>query len=121
MAATVTVSTTEEIKLDTKLRKKLLTKLNAYAQLAEQRKTLDHAMKKLADEVGELRDETGHMSLKIDGYNITLVPSTYKKFNPKKFIALGGDLRIYTQAVEEKPKKPYNKITVPGSEEEGEE
>lgn len=121
MSITVTISSTREVTIEAKLRRKLQTKLQAYAGLVEQRKVLDHAIKKASDELGELRDETGEMSLKLDGYTITLVASTYKKFNPKKFVSLGGDLAIYNQAVEERPKKPYNKISLPGEKEGSEE
>lgn len=118
MSATVTVSSTREVTIEPKLRRKLQTKLQTYANLVEQRKALDHAIKKASDELGELRDETGEMSLALDGYKITLVAPTFKRVNLKKFIALGGDLALYLQAVEEHPKKPYNKISLPSDKDE---
>lgn len=115
-AVTATVTTTEEVKLEPKLRQKLIRKLAEYARLANQIKALDEAKKTLVGELEDLRSETGEGSLKLEGHGtITLVAPTYKKFNEKKFVSLGGDLKIYQQAVEDHPKKAYTKITLPGS------
>lgn len=121
LSTTVTATTKTEIKLAPSVRKKLETKLRAYENLALQIKSLDAQRKKLAEELGELRDQTGETSLKLEGFGtITLIASTYKKFNEKRFIALGGDIELYRQANEDKPRKPYNKITLstPDSDEE---
>ncbi len=111
---TVTTSTIQEIKIEPKLKKKLLGKLSALAGLREQKAAIEHAIRKVTDELGEMRDETGAMSINVDGSTITLVASTYRKFNPKRFVALGGDLSIYNAATEEHPRKPFNKITLKG-------
>lgn len=118
LAQTATVSTTKEIRLAPKLRQKLLVKLSAYASIHAQMKALKTRLDDLKGQIGGLRDETGEQSISLEGFTVTLVAPTYKKFNEKKFIALGGDLELYRQAVEEKPKKAYNKISVPGSKEE---
>ena len=108
----VTTTTVEEVKIEPKLRKKLQAKLSAYAGLQEQLKPIKHAIAKVVAELDELRADLGVMSLDVDGNKITLVDARYKKFNPKKFVSLGGDLAIYNQAVEERPKKPFTKVTL---------
>lgn len=111
-----TVSTTREVKLEPKVRQKLKTKLTEYANIVTQIKALEHAKKKLSDELGALRDDTGETTLSLDGYGtITLVAGTRQKFNPKTFVANGGDLEIYNQSFDTVPVKAFNKITLPGA------
>jgi len=121
MTLTATVTTTKEVKLAAGLRKKLLTKLQTYAALKEQAKALELAMKKLNGEIGDLRDETGEQSVKLEGFTVTLVCNTRKKFNPKTFVANGGDLAIYHQSHDEVPVKAFTKITLPGATDESDE
>lgn len=111
---TITATTTHEIKLAPTIRRKLLTKLKTYAELRSQLKIIESAMEKQKAEIGALRDETGEQSIELEGFKVTLVAGVRKKFNPKKFVAIGGDLDLYNQAVEEKLNKPYEKISVPG-------
>jgi hypothetical protein len=55
------------------------------------------------------------MSVSLEGYGtVTLVAGEYSKFNPKLFVALGGELSTYKAAVELKPKKAFTKVTVAG-------
>src|SRR6267142_3452835 len=108
-----TVKTVQEIRLAPVLRKKLLTRLNVYAGLKAQRDAIDHAMKKAADEIGALRDETEEQSIKLEGFTVTLVAGHREKFNAKKFVQLGGDLAIYNQAKDLVPVKAYNRISTP--------
>lgn len=115
MQQTVTATTTQEITIAPKLRLKLLTKFKLYEQ---QKLLLDSVQEKLdaiKAEIAEIRDETGETSLELDGYKTTLVAGERKKFNPKKFIAAGGDLAIYQQAIEIKLNKPYEKVSGPWS------
>ena len=114
---TTTESATYEVKLEAAVRRKLLTKLRTYEQLHTQKRALELAMNKLKDEVGALRNETGEQSIEIEGFKVTLVAPTRKKFNPKAFVRLGGDIDIYNQANEDTLVTPYEKITVPGIEE----
>jgi hypothetical protein len=109
------VMTTTE--LSPKLRQALMTKLTAYRQLADQKKAVVAKLEALTEELGLLRDEAEEMSVTLEGYGtITLVAGTYKSFNKKRYVALGGELAIYDQAMEDKPRKAYNKITVAGVE-----
>lgn len=121
MEATATVTTTQEVRLAPGLRKKLLTKLSTYASLKSQLDAIKHAMKKAGDEIGELHAETGETSVRLDGYTMTLVAGNRKKFNPKLFVANGGDLAVYNQSIDEVPVKSYLKISVPGGSNDDEE
>lgn len=118
LAAAATVSTTKKITLRPLLRRKLLLSLRTYANLKGQIDALKSALEKQKGVIGALREETGEQSLSLEGFTITQVTAIRKKFNPKKFVTLGGDLEIYNQAQEEVPSKPYEKITVPGATEE---
>lgn len=114
----VTTTTTEEVLLTTKQRQRLLQELKVYQELKQQRDAIELAMDKHKAVIGGIRDETGEMSLTIDGFKTTLVAGSRKKFNPKKYVTLGGDLDLYNQAVDTKPTKPFEKITCPGDKEE---
>lgn len=110
-----TVSSTQEVVLEPKLRKRLQLKLQEYARLSAEKKELKAKIDALTTELGALRDETGEMSVKLEGYGtITLVGGDYQKFNKKLFVKLGGDLQVYEEAREWKPKKSFNKVTIPG-------
>ena len=116
-----TTTQTTEVTLSPKLRQALMTKLTAYRQLADQKKVIAAKLEKLTEELGDLRDEAEEMSVSLEGYGtVTLVAGEYSKFNPKKFVSLGGDLSIYKDAVELKPKKAYTKVTVVGVADEAE-
>lgn len=107
-------TTTTDITIKPDIRRKLLTELRAYGELAMQLKPIKHAMDKHKGRIRELRESTGSSSIDIEGFKIKDVHSVHKKFNPDKFVALGGDLAIYNEACEDVPRKPYEKITVPG-------
>jgi len=121
MALTVTVSTTQEIKLAPAIRRKLLTEFRAYAAVKAQMATLQHALDKHKGVIAGLRDETGEQSLEIDGFRTTLVAPIRKKFSPKRFVANGGDLAIYNASIDEVPSRPYEKVSLPGAKDEGDE
>lgn len=111
----VTTTQTTVVELSPKLRQALQVKLTAYRQLADQKKAVVAKLEKLTEELGVLRDEAEEMSVSLEGFGtVTLVAGTYKAFNKKKYVALGGELALYDQAMEDKPRKAYNKITVAG-------
>jgi len=112
---TVTVTTTQEVKISPSIRKKLLTELKVYAEIVGQIKVLESAKDKHKEAIGAIREETGEQKLEIDGYSVTLVAPIRKKFSPKKFVSLGGDLAIYNQAVEDVTSRSYEKISIPGT------
>src|SRR6266404_1594689 len=115
---TVTCTTQTEVKISPSVRKRLLTELKVYAEIVGQIKALEHAKDKHKEAIGAIREETGEQKLEIDGYSITLVAPIRKKFSPKKFVSLGGDLAIYNQAVEDVTSRSYEKISLPGVKEE---
>jgi hypothetical protein len=111
---TVTATTTQEIVLKPSVRQKLQLKFKTYAQLKAQRDAIDEKLDALKGDIGAIRDSTGEMSIELDGFKTTLVAGSRKTFDPKRFVAAGGDLDIYNQAIVEKPNRPYEKVTVPG-------
>lgn len=104
----------EAAKIAPAIRRKLLNKLSIYSSLHTQKKALEHAMEKAKNEIEVLREETGEATLSLEGYSITLVAPIRSKFNPKKFVQLGGDLALYNNAHEDVLSKPYTKVTLPG-------
>ena len=117
LTQTATVSTTEEVHLDPRVRTRLVTKLKAYAEKHAQLKALEAEMDTINAEVEDIRSDIGEQSVKLEGFTVTLVAPTYRKFSAKKFVAAGGDLALYNAAIEEKPKRAYTKISVPGQRE----
>lgn len=110
----VTTTVTEEVVLTTKQRQRLLMELRVYQELKQQRDAIILAMDKHKSAIAAIRDETGEMSLKVDGFTTTLVAGSRKKFDPKKYVTLGGDLDLYNKAVKVTPVAPFEKITCPG-------
>ncbi len=117
VAQTVTVSTTQEMVLAPQVRLRLLRELKAYQQIQSQIKALEEAADKHKGVIAGIRNDTGEMSIQLEGFTSTLVAGSRKKFNEKKYVSLGGDLDLYNKAVEKKPSKPYEKITCPGDKE----
>ena len=109
-AATVT----KELQLAPQIRRKLLQEFRLYGALKTQLDAIKSAMDKHKGVIAALRDETGEMSLSLEGFSTTLVAPIRKKFNPKRFVSDGGDLAIYNAAMEDVPVRPYEKITVAG-------
>lgn len=117
-APVATVSTTKEIRLEPKLRKKLVTELRAYDALHTQLKTIQHAMGVKKNAIEALRAETDEQSVGIEGFTVTLVAPIRHVFDPKTFVSNGGDLAIYNQSHIDVPSKPYTKISCPGADDE---
>jgi hypothetical protein len=114
MAATMALATQHEVTLTPAVKKKLLTKLRVYQELATQVKTLQAAMAKGRDEIDVLREETGEKSLSLDGFKATLVEPVRSKLIPKKLLAQGVTWAMIEAATEIKPGKAYCKISCPG-------
>lgn len=117
----VVTTTTAEVEISPALRRKLLAKLDTYADLARQRKALKVEMAKMTGEIGAIRESTGETSIDVNGFKITKVSGTQKKLNKKKLVELGCALAWIEEATEEKPKRAYEKITCPGDEDEEDE
>ena len=118
-APAVTATTTQTVELDTRTRTKIVTELRHYAQLKAKIDALKVEQDAVKAKLSTLRDSTGETSLTIEGEGtITLVAPTYRKFNPKKFVARGGNLALYEECNEVHPKKSYDKVTLPGEKDE---
>mgnify|MGYP001573967162 FL=1 len=113
--ASVTATTTHQLKLAPQLKRKLLLALKTYTELAAQAKVLALAKKKQSGIVEEIQTELGESSIDIDGYKSTIVAPIRKVLDRKRFVALGGDLAILDQAMIDTPSKAYPKITAPGA------
>lgn len=112
--------TRSETTIEPKLRKQLLTKLQNYQRLHAQFKALETALATIREEIGTLRDDTGEMSITLDGFKVTLVAGERKKLNQKKLIALGCAPAWITEATDIRPTKSYNKVTLPGEQDRNE-
>lgn len=110
----VTATTKTEVNLHPATKKKLLTKLTSYAELAAQRKAIKLAMKQIEAEVGHIRETTGEQSIAIEGFKITNVKGTQSKIDKKKLVELGCAMAWIEEATVVTPKKAYEKITCPG-------
>lgn len=104
-----------EIKVKPTLVKKLRAQLTAYLDLDTQIKELTAARDAIKEAVGALREQTGEQSITLDGYTVTRVEGTYKKFDPKTLMRIADvSAAQIEEATLERPKKGYEKITVPG-------
>lgn len=110
----VTATTSHEIKLSPRLKRRLLTELKTYHALKSQRDALDSAMKKHRGNVEEVLSEAGESSIGVDGYKATLVAPIRRKLDPKKLVSLGVSTDIIDRATVESSGTPYVKVTCPG-------
>lgn len=133
---TVTATTKHVVRLQPRLKTKLMSKLNTYATLKRERdalnlklngkrnkKTKEIEVVGIQQEVEEMMEEIGETSLALDGgFRTTIIAPVKKgKFNPKKAVALGIPLEKIEQCYDpDEPGTSYVKITVPGSDEEDE-
>lgn len=113
-----TVTTSKEIKLKPSIRTRLMKELRVYAELKGQLDALKLAMDKHKGVIGQLRDETGEQSIKIEGFTVSLVAPMRSVLNHKKLISLGCAATWIEEATETKPSKSYEKISCPGSDDE---
>ena len=120
MSLTATTTPKTEVKLQPSVRRRLLTELKTYAALKAQMDALKSAIDKRKGIIGGIREEAGVDSLSLEGFKITQVTGTTSKLNKQKLVELGCALAWIDEATEIRPKKSYEKISVPGEKEEGE-
>lgn len=113
LQTTVVVET--ELVIEPKLRQRLLVKFRTYADLKMQEKALTIRLDKLKAEIGSIRDEIGVETVEVEGFRDTLVAGVTSTLNKRKFVELGGSLKMLENAMECKPKKAFEKITIPGA------
>lgn len=111
----VTATTTHSLELKPTIKKRLLTALKTYVELSAQAKVLKLAKSKQASIVEEIQVELGESSLEVDGFKSTIVAGVSRTLDKKRFVQLGGRLDLLEAAMVDKPKKPYVKITAPGT------
>jgi hypothetical protein len=114
VAPTVMTTTTQEVELKPALRRKLLTELEAYADLQMQEKLIRSAMDEHKAEITKLREMTGENSLSLEGFKTTWVTGTTSSLDKKKLIALGVTMAQIEEATVTKPRRGFEKITCPG-------
>lgn len=117
LSATVTTTTTTEVKLKPVLKTKLLKRLKLYAELRGQLQTIEAAMDKEKAEIRKLREEAGVETLKLDGFTCTNVPNLRTSLSKEKLIEMGVTTDMLEEATIQKPGRPYEKITCPGGKE----
>jgi hypothetical protein len=113
-----TTTVTQVVKIKPKTLQKLRAGLQVYANLKAQRDLIDGQMTALKGEIGELRESTGEDKLAVDGFSLALVQPVRKELNKAKLISLGCAAAWIEEATENKPTKPYEKITCPGGKDE---
>jgi len=111
---TATATVTREINIKPKTLQKLQTELKGYAALKAKKDALEAQMKESKERIGELRESTGEDALTVDGFKLALVQPVRAVLNHEKLIALGCAVSWIEQATENKPTRPYEKITCPG-------
>lgn len=116
--AQVTAHTVEHVvELKPELTTRLRKEFRQYHALKTQADALKEKMDTIKGKVEDIMADAGEEALALDGYRCKIVAGTRKKFNPKKFVAKGGNLKIYNAAMEEKPIAAYVKVSVPGDKE----
>jgi hypothetical protein len=118
MTTTATVTTTAKITLAPRVKRQLLTDLRAIAELKEQKKAIELALKKHTESVEGAREEIGEKTFALEGFTVTRVEGTTSSLDKMKFVSLGGSLSMLEEATVTKPKAAYTLVTPPGSKEE---
>jgi hypothetical protein len=118
MALTVSAVTTTEVQIKPALKRKLLTELKAFAELKSQLDAIEGAMAMHKATIGRIQEETGEVSLAIEGFKISLVSPTRSTLDKKLLLLNGVSMGQIENSTVTKATKPYVKVTVPGAVEE---
>ncbi len=109
---TATATTTHELQLKPAVKKRLLTELRTYADLAVQRKAIDEKMAGCRGVVEEIQTELEETSVELEGFKSTIVAPMCTTFDKKKFVRLGGDLAIYENVSGERTTQATVRVSV---------
>jgi hypothetical protein len=121
LQATVQAKTTTTVKIMPSVRRRLMIELKGYQADKAAEKAAKARVDKRKGKIGAIREEIGEDSIEIEGFKVTQVRGTTTKINEAKLVELGCALAWIEEAKETKPKKPYEKVTLPGeSDKEGE-
>lgn len=113
ITAKATTTTVQAVSLRPRLRAELLNELRSYAVLKVEGDALQIAMDAHKARVREIRETTGEKGFEIEGFKITDVTGTSSRLDRKKLLKLGVTLAQIEEATVTKPKKSYEKITLP--------
>lgn len=113
LMASLTTETIVQPEIEPAIKHKLLAQLNEYSALIEQIKELEEMKQDAAIEISRLRELTGQQSLSLNGYKVTNIQSTTKTLDKKLYVSLGGSLALLEQSYVEKPRRAYERITLP--------
>ncbi len=110
---TATVTSTTELILAPKIKRKLLTELKAYAELKAQRDAIDAALDSHKATIEGLREGTDETSISLEGFKVTRISPTRSILDKKKLLAEGVTMGQIQNATVTKATKPYTKVTLP--------
>lgn len=120
LATTASVSTTTELALTPKLRKRLLAGLQNYQTIAAQIKELKAMQAMEVAEVEAVREILGQDKFAYEGFKVARVTGFTAGGQKQNLIDAGIiSLSQWEDATENKPKKVYTKISCGGSDDEG--
>mgnify|MGYP001575939095 FL=1 len=114
LAATITTTTSHEVKLKPTLKRKLLTELKTYAELKFQRDAIDQALKGHKGTIEECLGEAGETTLSVEGFKTTMVSPVRSILDKKKLIEQGVSTAQIENATVNVTSRSYLKITCPG-------
>jgi len=104
---------TTEIAIEPALKKKLEQRLEIYRRLDAEYEAALAKLEKEAKNIEGYFEQVGAQSIKVDRHaTITEVRGTSSKLDKKKFVELGGSLKMLENATVTSPKKPYVLITL---------
>ena len=121
LAATVTATTSHELQLSPAIRRRLVTQLRSYQELAAKRTAIEADMAHCRAAVAEIQTELEESSIELEGFKSTLVAPMKSVFDKKTFVRIGGRLDLIEAATSKVPGKIYVRITPPGATAETEE
>ncbi len=81
---------------------------------------LKSAMDKRKANIGVIREEVGVDTLALEGFRVTKVQGTTSSIDKKKLVELGCAMAWIEEATVIKPKRAYEKISLPGEKDDAE-
>ena len=120
LTQTVVATTTHQVKIEPKLKRRLLVELRTYAELKSQQAALKKAMDKKRANIEDVLGDIGESSLSVEGFKTTLVAPVRTVLDEKKLIANGVTMDQIEASKTQKATKPYVKVTCPGDRDDSE-
>ena len=114
LATTITATTSHELQLSPAIRRRLMTQLRSYQELATKHAAIEKDMAICREKVSEIQTELDESSIEIEGFHSTVVAPMKSVFDKKVYVRLGGRLDLIEAATSKVPGKVYVRITPPG-------